>query len=192
MIIDSLEPPLFLIAMPQIADPFFNHGVVLLLEHHAEGSFGIIVNRPLEAKLSEVMGEIGDLWGGNDDAVVYLGGPVEPTAGITLFGPHQAELDPERVTSIAPELNLANDSETLRLLANHPPPHFRLFIGFAGWGGGQLEEELGRNDWLLAPLDLELLFAEEPETVWARALASIGVRPEALPSWTAGAGGSEN
>jgi putative transcriptional regulator len=184
MEIETLEPPLFLIAMPQVADPYFNRSVVLLLEHNDEGSFGIIINRPLDMTVSAVLGDLGMKWRGDEELQVYLGGPVQPTAGLTIFGEDELLADPERVRKIAPGLHLANDSETLTAIATAPPAQVRLLVGYAGWGEGQLEQELSRNDWLLAPIRAELIFSDEPHSVWERALESIGVRPESLPSWT--------
>lgn len=183
MELETLDTPLLLVAMPQVGDPFFNRSVVLLLEHTKDGSFGLIVNRPLELTIKSVIGDLGVAWKGDEDAVVYLGGPVQPTAGITLFDSSGTMVDRERVRNIAPGVDLANDTETLKLLATEPPTHVRLFVGYAGWVGGQLEEELTRNDWLIAPLDSKLLFADDPSMVWNKALESIGVRPESLPSW---------
>ena len=69
--------------------------------------------------------------------------------------------------------------------ARRPPPRFRLLLGHAGWGAGQLMEEILRNDWLTAPATADLVFAGDPEAAWAEALASVGVDPDTLPSWTA-------
>ena len=183
-LIEALEPPLFLIAMPQVADPFFNRSVVLLLEHTSDGSFGLIINRPLDLDIGSVVSDLGVSWLGDAEAVVYLGGPVQPTAGITLFGTTAEQFDKEHVREIVPGLRLANDTDTLKKLAETPPERMRLIVGYAGWTGGQLEEELGRNDWLLAPLDVNLVFESDANDIWKKALASIGIRPESLPSWT--------
>lgn len=184
MQVDTLTPPVFLIAMPQVVDPFFNRSVVLLLEHNSDGAFGIIVNRPLDLTIESVVSDLGIRWSGKGDAVVYLGGPVQPNAGITLFGRALADDPSAESREIAPGLHLANDTETLKQLAVDVPEHFRLLVGYAGWGAGQLDDELARNDWLLAPLDSSLVFARDAANVWPKALESIGVRPESLPAWT--------
>ncbi|HVT04718.1 MAG TPA: YqgE/AlgH family protein [Thermoanaerobaculia bacterium] len=183
MFIDSLEAPVLLIAMHQVVDPYFHRSVVLLLEHSSEGSFGVIINRPLELKVDGVLDELGISWNGGSNELIHFGGPVQPEAGITLFSrPDPIDLPDAR--EVAPGLQFANDSDTLKALASQPPSQFRLLVGYAGWSAGQLEGELTRNDWLLAPFDAGLVFAADPAAVWNRALSSIGVRPEALPSWT--------
>jgi putative transcriptional regulator len=192
MQVETLEPPLFLIAMPQIVDPFFHRSVVLLLEHNAEGAFGLIVNRPLDLKIASVVTDLGIAWRGGDDALVYLGGPVQPNAGMTLFSGAHGEEDKVRTREVAPGIHLANDTETLKRLAAAAPEKFRLIVGYAGWSAGQLEGELSRNDWLLAPVESELVFAREADRVWPRALESIGVRPESLPAVTGAGDESSN
>jgi putative transcriptional regulator len=188
MLLESLTPPLFLVAMPQVVDPFFNRSVILLLEHSDEGSFGLIVNRPLEMTIASVASELGVEWHGDEAAHVHFGGPVQMNAGITLF---QSTIRPENAREIISGVQMATDVTTLRELAQTPPPRFLLVVGYAGWTAGQLEDEITRNDWLLAPFDAELLFAADPASVWPRALDSIGVRPESLPSWTRPPGDDE-
>lgn len=184
MQIDSLEAPVLLIAMHQVVDPYFHRTVVLLLEHSAEGSFGVIINRPLELSVGGVLEELEIPWNGKPEELIHFGGPVQPETGTTLFSlPIPTELPDAR--EVQPGLQFANDSDTLTALAAEPPDRFRLLVGYAGWSAGQLEDEIARNDWLLAPVDLNLVFAADPAGVWTAALGSIGVRPEALPSWTA-------
>lgn len=184
MNVETLDPPVFLVSMPQVGDPFFNRSVVLLLEHNAEGSFGLIINRPLELAVSDVIAELGIEWSGSVDERIYLGGPVQPEAGIALFAGTAIPSHSERVQEIGDGVHIANDTETLKALASVPPENLRLMIGYAGWGAGQLEQELTRNDWLLAPFAAALVFEPDPTVVWNRALESIGVRADALPSWT--------
>ena len=69
-------------------------------------------------------------------------------------------------------------------LAHQPPEGLRLFLGYAGWGAGQLVQEILRDDWLIAPVREDLVFADEPDDVWEAALASVGVDPATLPSWS--------
>jgi putative transcriptional regulator len=184
-LIDTLDPPVFLVAMPQVIDPFFNRSVVLLLEHSTEGTLGIIVNRPVDLTVQSALVELGIPWRGSADAHVYFGGPVQPNVGTALFGEGGgAEVDPARVAKVSPGLRMAHDVTTLAALASAPPERFRLFLGYGGWSEGQLEEELARNDWLVVPFDPDLLFSSDGSFLWAAALEKIGVRPESLPSWT--------
>ncbi|HSM51190.1 MAG TPA: YqgE/AlgH family protein [Thermoanaerobaculia bacterium] len=178
-----LEPPIFLLAMPQVQDPFFRQSVVLLLAHTEEGSFGFIVNRPTGIKLPEILLGMGIGWQGEPEAEAYLGGPVQPETGTVLFGePHVAKIAVEH--EILPGVHLSQHLGDLEALAGEPPARFRLLLGYAGWGAGQLEAEIRRNDWLTAPADPALVFALDPEESWERALASVGVDPASLPAWT--------
>lgn len=189
----DLVTPVLLMAMPQVLDPFFHRSVVLLLHHEDEGSFGFIVNRPTGIKVAEILKGMDVGWEGGDEAVAYFGGPVQPQLGTVLFSPVLEENDPEdTATEIAPGLALTQHIGDLSRLAEAPPDQFRLLLGYAGWGEGQLMEEILRNDWLTAPVSSDLIFAPDPERVWDAALRSVGIDPAALPSWIPGGGNDED
>ncbi|HKV07949.1 MAG TPA: YqgE/AlgH family protein [Thermoanaerobaculia bacterium] len=193
----ELTTPLLLMAMPQVLDPFFHKSVVLLLHHEAEGSFGFIVNRPTGIKISEILKGMEVGWHGSAEEVAFFGGPVQPQLGTVLFTPEAPltnggeDEDDETASEVIPGVALTQHIGDLSRLAEAPPDHFRLFLGYAGWGEGQLIEEILRNDWLTAPVSSELIFAPDPEKVWDEALRSVGVDPAILPSWTPQAGGGE-
>jgi putative transcriptional regulator len=184
----ELKTPILLLAMPQVQDPFFHKSVVLLLEHQDEGSLGFIVNRPTQVKVSEILEDLEIPWAGQDGALAYFGGPVEPQQGTLLYRAEEAEEDDEDDEAsriVFPGVALSQHVGDLKALAEHPPESLRLLLGYAGWGEGQLMTEILRNDWLVAPPNLDLIFGEDGD-VWNRAVASIGVNPEQLPSWTGG------
>lgn len=188
----DLVTPVLLMAMPQVLDPFFHHSVVLLLHHEDGGSLGFIVNRPTGIKVSEILQGMDVGWEGREEDVAYFGGPVQPQLGTVLFSPVLPESGPEdTATQIAPGLALTQHIGDLSRLAEAPPDGFRLILGYAGWGEGQLLEEILRNDWLTAPVSSELIFAADPERIWDTALRSIGIDPATLPSWVPGAGSDE-
>jgi putative transcriptional regulator len=188
----DLTTPVLLMAMPQVMDPFFHRSVVLLLHHEDEGSFGFIVNRPTGIKVSEILQGMDVGWEGREADVAYFGGPVQPQLGTVLFAPVLLETGPDdTATQIAPGVALTQHIGDLSRLAEAPPDDFRLLLGYAGWGEGQLMEEILRNDWLTAPVTSELIFAADPERVWDAALRSVGIDPAALPSWVPGAGNDE-
>jgi putative transcriptional regulator len=188
----DLTTPVLLMAMPQVLDPFFHRSVVLLLHHEDEGSFGFIVNRPTGIKVSEILQGMDVGWEGSEADVAYFGGPVQPQLGTVLFAPVLLETGPDdTATQIAPGVALTQHIGDLSRLAEAPPDDFRLLLGYAGWGEGQLMEEILRNDWLTAPVTSELIFAVDPERVWDAALRSVGIDPAALPSWVPGAGNDE-
>jgi putative transcriptional regulator len=191
----DLTTPVLLMAMPQVLDPFFHRSVVLLLQHEDEGSFGFIVNRPTAIKVSEILKGMEVGWEGREEAVAYFGGPVQPQLGTVLFSPLLAEGGTDdTATEVAPGLALTQHIGDLSRLAESPPERFRLLLGYAGWGEGQLMEEILRNDWLTAPVTGDLIFAPDPDQVWSAALRSVGIDPAALPSWIPGrdAGDSAN
>lgn len=184
-LIDTIEPPVFLVAMPQILDPFFNRSVVLLVEHHVEGSLGFIVNRPTDLKVRTMLEALELSWTGGDENV-YFGGPVQPQQGTIVFDASDKRDIASEASSVevAPSLFLSQSLEDLRTLTATPSERMRLLVGYAGWGAGQLDAEMQRNDWLLAPVDAKLVYADDPASVWEQALKSIGIRPEQLPAWT--------
>lgn len=182
----DLTTPMLLLAMPQVQDPFFHKSVVLLLHHEEEGSFGFIVNRPTGIRLNEILKGMEVDWQGAQEVVAHFGGPVQPQLGTVLFSPGPVET--EAATEVLPGVSITQHIGDLARLAETPPSDFRLFLGYAGWGSGQLIEEILRNDWLTAPVRNDLIFAPDPEEVWSDALRSVGVDPATLPSWTKPAG----
>jgi putative transcriptional regulator len=185
----DLNTPVLLMAMPQVLDPFFHRSVVLLLHHEDEGSFGLIVNRPTGIKVSEILQGMDVGWRGREEAVAYFGGPVQPQLGTVLFAPVLVDAGPDdTATEVVPGVALTQHIGDLSRLAEAPPDRFRLLLGYAGWGEGQLMQEILRNDWLTAPVAGDLIFAPDSEQVWDAALRSVGIDPVALPSWiTSGA-----
>jgi putative transcriptional regulator len=197
----DLATPVLLIAMPQVQDPFFHKSVVLLLHHSEEGSVGLIVNRPTELAVREILAGMELEWHGDAGAPTWFGGPVQPQIGTVLFssvggpstGPGEAADGIEAALVLAGGISVTQHVGDLGRLAGAPPERFRLLLGYAGWGEGQLLEEILRNDWLTAPVDADLVFAASPEEAWTGALRSVGVNPASLPSWTAAGGdGSAN
>ena len=191
---ESLQVPALLTATPQVQDPFFNHSVVLLLGHSEEGSFGFNVNRPTTVSIEEILEGMEIPWAGRHDSLAYFGGPVQPQLGTVLYEPgDDDELGDETTVEVDSRLWMTQHIDDLTALASAPPESFRLYLGYAGWGAGQLVDEILRNDWIVGPVERRLVFADDPETVWELALEAAGVDPEALPSWTPPAtGGAAN
>ncbi len=198
----ALTAPVFLLAMPQVLDPFFHRSVVLLVQHDdEEGSFGFIVNRPTGIRVTEILKGMEVGWSGREDALAYFGGPVQPQTGTVLFQPEptvESDVAPEggdlsgSGSEVVPGLSITQHVGDLAQLAETPPDRFRLFLGHAGWGAGQLVEEILRNDWLTAPVSSDLVFSSDPQGVWAAAVRSVGVDPAVLPSWTPSSGERAN
>ncbi len=190
----DLVAPVLLLAMPQVQDPFFRKSVVLLLAHQDEGSFGFIVNRTTEIEVAAILSDLDLEWRGDPHELARFGGPVQPQLGTILFTA-DAELGAElpHSSEVLPGIRVSQNLTELDQLAREPPAHFRLLLGYAGWGAGQLVAEIVRNDWLTAPVDLALIFADEVAESWERGVRSVGVDPTSLPAWTDGeASGAAN
>ncbi|MEM1202354.1 MAG: YqgE/AlgH family protein [Acidobacteriota bacterium] len=182
---DELRTPIFLLAMPQVMDPFFHKSVILLVAHESEGSLGFIVNRPMELKISSIMEDLEIPWLGDPENCAFFGGPVSPELGTLVY--REAHEDEHQV---CPGVAVSQSVEHLTEVAAEPPESFRLLLGYAGWGDGQLEREILRNDWLIAPVQTDLIFADDPDAVWRSAVESVGIDPDQLPLWTQGGAGS--
>ncbi len=183
----SLEPPILLLAMPQVHDPFFHKSVVLLIHHEEAGSLGFIVNRPTKIKVGEVLRGLEIEWRGRENLLAHFGGPVQPQLGTVIYG-HDAAANgqPAASAEILPGVAMTQHLTELEGLADAPPGALRLILGHAGWGDGQLLKEIQRNDWLTAPPRPDLIFADDPDAAWEHALASVGIDPTTLPAWTLG------
>lgn len=185
---NELATPVLLLAMPQVTAAPFHKSVVLLLRHDShEGSLGFIVNRPTDLKVADILKDLEIPWNGDADLPAYLGGPVNRERGTLLYSGDDLAGDASELPGIAVSQSLGQ----LQELAEKPPGTFRLYLGYAGWGDGQLEQEILRNDWLIAPFDPALLFSDDSgDDVWSRAIRSVGIDPAQLPAWTLSSGGA--
>lgn len=152
-----------LVATRQVHGPIFDETVVLLLSHGPEGALGLIVNRPLEVRLSELLPEVAELEGTSD--VAHFGGPVEPNRMLILI---QASTPPPGSQPVVDDLHTSTDLATLRALVRETRPgvRFRAYVGYAGWGAGQLEAELDRGDWNVDSASAATLFESDPADLW--------------------------
>jgi putative transcriptional regulator len=170
-----------LVAMPQLQDPNFRRAVVLLVQHDAEGSFGLVLNRPGELSASDLCVSLDVRWRGDPNASIHWGGPVQPNTGWVLFDRD----DPlpsnfEEIKTVASGVCFAGSLDVLRAVAESPPPAVQLFLGYAGWGAGQLEAELAAGAWLTAPGSADVIFDVAPGGMWSHVLESLGVDPATL------------
>jgi putative transcriptional regulator len=185
----SLAPGL-LLSMPHLIDPNFTRAVVLMIEHNDEGSFGLIINQPSDMTVTSLLQVLDIDWEGDEQAVVWTGGPVMPTSGWVLHEPTgiigkgasdlQTGLETGGTVDIAEGVSLSTSPAKLRVLAAEPPCRTRFLLGYAGWGPGQLAEEMTRGSWLHADIDPELIFETPAERMWESALRKLGVDPEAI------------
>jgi putative transcriptional regulator len=163
-----------LIALPALSDPNFSRSVALICQHDDNGAMGVMINRPSEYTLGEVLGQMGIE---TEDAnlrerVVLSGGPVHPERGFVVHDgpPWDSSL------ALGDGLYLTTSRDVLEAMADGGGPARALVaLGCAGWGAGQLELEIGENSWLTAPADGELLFEEPLGQRWQAAAGRIGV-----------------
>lgn len=172
---DTLTTAL-LLSMPQLQDPNFTRTVVLLCEYNADGAFGLVLNRPTTVAASEMVRLEPPVVGGNE-MPLWIGGPVEPQRGWILVGDEpQVEFK-----TIRDGLYLSTSQTLLReVLGARPAPRARVLAGYAGWGPGQLDEELAQSAWLTAGVDLDIVFDVAAEAMWETALRRLGADPSAL------------
>jgi len=170
-----------LIAMPQLLDPNFRRGVVLMLAHDDEGSFGLVLNRELDLSANRLCDSLDVRWCGDPRVSTHWGGPVEPASGWVLFDEDPVLADrPGEHTEVAPGLHFGDSLDVLKSVAEEPPHDARIYLGYAGWGGGQLEEELAQGAWLLAPLERRLVFDVPADRMWDTVLRGMGIDPASL------------
>jgi putative transcriptional regulator len=173
----ELAAPAFLIAMPQLGDPNFTRGVVFILDHGEHGSMGLVINRPTELAIGDFCASQNMNWGETNAGVVFQGGPVQTERAFIL---HASEHQGPETEAVMDGIRLSYSLESLRLLADQPPRHYRIFLGYAGWGPGQLAEELTAGAWLLGQPNGRLIFEAPVEDVWEAALGDMGIDPMQL------------
>lgn len=156
---------------------------MLMIHHDSSSSFGLVLNRPAELSVQDLFEGLDFAWQGPSDSKVSWGGPVEPNSGWMLFGdallPDETDED---VTRVLPGLNFAGSLDVFRGVAAAPPAHVRFFLGYAGWGAGQLEFEISEGAWLSAPADLDTIFHTPADQVWDRVVRGLGIDPSTLVS----------
>ena len=177
---DSLSAAL-LVAMPQLQDPNFRRTVMLIVEHSEDGAFGLVLNRDVDLSAATLCASLDVLWCGNPSANIRWGGPVEPNTGWLLFNEGLTlDSDSPEVTHVRDGIYLARSLEILRAIAGAPPSDVSFFLGYAGWGPGQLEGEMTQGAWLVAPSDPDVVFGVAPDAMWDHVVRGLGIDPATL------------
>jgi len=166
----ALKKGVLLVAHPSLTDPNFQQTVVLICEHEAEGTLGVIINRPTAVPLSEALPNVSVLKG--TSYVLFAGGPVQPDGILMLFRIVEA---PERLRKVIERVYLGLHQETLERVITKPQPTetFRAYAGYTGWAPGQLEFEMAMGSWAVIPADPTSIFDKAPETLWAEMVEAI-------------------
>ena len=163
-----------LIALPGLVDPNFSRSVVMVCQHDADGAMGIVVNRASEFTLGELFDQLNIA--GGDPALrarqVVAGGPVHAERGFVL---HDGDHAWDSSIRLPGGLSLTTSRDVLQALADGQGPAQALVaLGCAGWGAGQLEQEIAENSWMTAPADADLLFRAPLEQRWQAAAGLVG------------------
>ncbi len=158
-----------LISEPLMGDFYFKRSVVLLAEHNEEGSFGLIMNKPLSAKFNEIVRDFPDF-----ETNLYLGGPVQSN---NLFFIHTLGEKIEDSEEIIKGIYWGGDIEQIKdmiKLSMISPDEIRFYIGYSGWAGDQLDGELKKNSWLVSRIRAGKLLKANPEELWDMSIAAMG------------------
>ena len=176
-----------LIAMPGIDDERFERAVIYVCAHDDQHAMGITLNRPVDGlKMPDLLAKLGVTVAENHrEDIVLMGGPVERERGFVLHTDDWMVDDASMPFGAG--LAMTGTREALAAMVDpfHGPQRSVLMLGYAGWGDGQLEDELSENVWLTAEADPDLIFDADYEGKWSRALATLGVDP----AWLSGQSG---
>lgn len=158
-----------LLAEPFMQDPYFRRGVILLCEHNDHGSLGFILNKSIDMGLNELMSDFPPI-----NTEVFYGGPVQTD---TLHYVHNVGDLLEDSVQVADGIWWGGDFEKLKFLIQSElilPRNIRFFVGYSGWSGGQLEEELETGSWVVTDANTNYIFKAPYQRLWSQAMAHKG------------------
>ncbi len=165
----------FLIAMPALRDPNFQQTVTLICQHNQDGALGIVINRTINLTVGDVLAQMNlpSEYYSEAGTPVHYGGPVQTERGFIL---HRDVGNWQSTLAINEDIGLTTSRDILEAMAaNEGPEHSLVALGYAGWGSGQLEHELGENAWLSGPADYDLVFSTPVDDRWHAAAKLLGV-----------------
>jgi putative transcriptional regulator len=170
--------PILLLSMPQMADPNFAKTVVLLCDYTDKGAFGLIVNRQMEEPAWTLVKTDPPIRV-DPSLRLWTGGPVDPQRTWVLMTESQGPDEDQREICPGVLLSVSKDL-TLDLLQAPPSSRTRVIVGYAGWGPGQLDQEIAASGWLTMNVDAGLIFGVPPDRMWEVAIRRLGADPAAL------------
>ena len=169
-----------LIAMPQMMDPRFQRTVIYMCAHSSDGAMGLVINKPMESlSFPDLLQQLEiEPKGAGGSMPIYFGGPVETGRGFVL---HSADYVEDATLVIGGNVALTANIDIVRAIAAGRGPNRKLLaLGYAGWGPGQLDQEIQANGWLNVPADDEIVFGADNPAKWSAALGKLGVDIEKL------------
>jgi putative transcriptional regulator len=164
----------FLLAMPGLAGEYFGNTITYICEHNEDGAMGFMINRPMDLTLAALLEQLGIAAVGTPlSQPVLEGGPVKRERGFIL---HTDEVQYDASLALGNGLMLSTARQTLEAIgAGHGPRSYLVALGYAGWGVGQLENELLQNAWLTCPAAIDILFDVPFDQRVNKAAASLGI-----------------
>ncbi|WP_109809387.1 YqgE/AlgH family protein [Sphingosinithalassobacter portus] len=173
----------FLLAMPGIGDPRFERAVIAICAHDGEGALGIGIGDTIEGLgLHDLLGQFEIDPGNVPDLPVHFGGPVEPRRGFVL---HSTDWSGQDTIDVAGRWALSGTVDVLKAIAdNNGPSRWLVALGYAGWGEGQLDEEMTRHGWFSTPGDVDLIYDGAAADRWTRGFRQAGIDPRLLANDT--------
>jgi len=164
-----------LVATRRMGDPRFAETVIYMVQHDAGGAMGLVVNRVMgSGPLAKFLKGVGIEAAGIEGKIrLHYGGPVEIGRGFAL---HSRDFHGDGTVRLPGDVSMSALLEVLKAAAGEGPERALFLFGYAGWAPGQLENELKRQDWVTAPVDIELIFDGDEETKWHRALSRAGLK----------------
>jgi putative transcriptional regulator len=183
----NYEKGSLLIANPVLPDPNFSRTVILLCDHDEQGSFGLVINRSTQLKAPDLFLNINILKSYNEK--IYLGGPVSQSMVFFLC---RSPLAAGKLDEVCSGVYLGSNLETLESLyasLENPEQDIRFYLGYSGWSGGQLAEEMEQNSWLVQRANEQFIFLDSESLIWPQAVNSLGKKYQYLtkapvnPQW---------
>jgi len=183
----NYEKGSLLIANPVLPDPNFSRTVILLCDHDDQGSFGLVINRSTQLKAPDLFLNINILKSYNEK--IYLGGPVSQSMVFFLCRSPSAA---GKLDEVCSGVYLGSNLETLESLYSsleNPEQDIRFYLGYSGWSGGQLAEEMEQNSWLVQRANEQFIFLDSESLIWPKAVNSLGKKYQYLtkapvnPQW---------
>jgi putative transcriptional regulator len=166
----AIEKGTFLIASPEIEEGLFFRSVVLICEHNMNGSFGLVINKPIELDLPEELLSVENME--NPHIQFRAGGPVQTNQMMLL---HTENNIPDHTLNVCPGVFLGGNLEFLQqAMEEKEGPFIHLCFGYCGWGGGHLEKEFMNGHWFLSPASKHTIFDIPPEKLWQHVLREMG------------------